>query len=122
MASQHAVADIRSESFPEYEGKIQDLYVEGYDPVSYSAPHSSLVRHSTWVAMGLILASQFGMGLAIWGATVAAYGYGASAQLSNQLILYGLVEAVVTLVLGSFLIVKGRAGYRQYREQTGRVN
>lgn len=43
MASQHAVADIRSESFPEYEGKIQDLYVEGYDPVSYSAPHSSLL-------------------------------------------------------------------------------
>ena len=52
MASQHAVADIRSESFPEYEGKIQDLYVEGYDPVSYSAPHSSLLRYSTWVAMG----------------------------------------------------------------------
>ena len=50
MASQHAVADIRSESFPEYEGKIQDLYVEGYDPVSYSAPHSSLLRYSTWVA------------------------------------------------------------------------
>ncbi|MGY6464262.1 hypothetical protein ACXIUA_10275 [Corynebacterium sp. UMB8791] len=122
MASQHAVADIRSESFPEYEGKIQDLYVEGYDPVSYSAPHSSLLRYSTWVAMGLILASLFGMGLAIWGATVGTYGYGASAEVSSQLILYGLGEAVVTLVLGAFLIVKGRAAYRQYREQTGRVN
>ena len=122
MASQHAVADIRSESFPEYEGKIQDLYVEGYDPVSYSAPHSSLVRHSTWVAMGLILASLFGMGLAIWGATLAIYGNGVTTEISSQLILYGLVEAAVTLVLGSVLIVKGRAGYRQYREQTGRVN
>ena len=44
-----AVADHHSETYPEFSGKIQDSYIEGYDPVSYGAPHSSLLRTSTWV-------------------------------------------------------------------------
>lgn len=51
----HAVADYASETYPEFSGKIQDTYIEGYDPVSFGAPHSSLLRTSTWVGMGLIL-------------------------------------------------------------------
>ena len=31
----HAVADYTSETYPEFSGKIQDSYIEGYDPVSY---------------------------------------------------------------------------------------
>ena len=45
-----AVADHHSETYPEFSGKIQDSYIEGYDPVSYSAPHSSLLRTSTSVS------------------------------------------------------------------------
>ena len=29
-----SVADIRSESFPDYQQRIEDAYIEGYDPVS----------------------------------------------------------------------------------------
>ena len=56
-ANNFAMADQASESFPNYESKIHDHYIEGYEPVSLGAPHSSLERTSTWVGMGLVLAA-----------------------------------------------------------------
>ena len=118
-----AVADIRNESYPEYVGRIDDTYIDGYDPVSLSAPHSSLTRNSTWVAMGLILSTLFGIGLAVWGAGAMAFGFGSQTHgLAERLLILGVVEAVVTAVLGAILIVVGRKDYKAYRKRTGRVN
>lgn len=118
-----AVADIRNESYPEYAGRIDDTYIEGYDPVSLSAPHSSLTRNSTWVAMGLILSTLFGIGLAVWGAGAMAFGFGSQTHgLAERLLILGVIEAVVTAVLGAILIAVGRKDYKAYRKRTGRVN
>ena len=118
-----AVADIRNESYPEYVGRIDDTYIDGYDPVSLSAPHSSLTRNSTWVAMGLILSTLFGIGLAVWGAGAMVYGFGSQTHgLAERLLILGVIEAVVTAVLGAILIVVGRKDYKAYRKRTGRVN
>lgn len=124
MASQQqAVADIRSESFPDYEGRIEDTYIEGYDPVSLGAPHSSLARTATWIAMGLILSSLFGIGLAVWGGAAMAFGFGAQTHdLSQRLLILGLIEAALTLAGGFALIAVGRRDYKAYRKRTGRVN
>ena len=117
------VADISVESFPEYGTTIQDGYIDGYDPVSLSAPHSSLTRNSTWVAMGLILSTLFGIGLAVWGAGAMVYGFGSQTHdLAQRLLILGIVEAVVTAILGAILIVVGRKDYKAYRKRTGRVN
>ena len=108
-----AVADIRNESYPEYVGRIDDTYIDGYDPVSLSAPHSSLTRNSTWVAMGLILSTLFGIGLAVWGAGAMVYGFGSQTHdLAQRLLILGIVEAVVTAILGAILIVVGRKDYK----------
>lgn len=118
-----AVADIRNESYPEYVGRIDDTYIDGYDPVSLSDPHSSLTRNSTWVAMGLILSTLFGIGLAVWGAGAMVYGFGSQTHdLAQRLLILGIVEAVVTAILGAILIVVGRKDYKAYRKRTGRVN
>lgn len=123
MASQEAVADIQSESFPDYQTKLEDSYIEGYDPVSLSSPHSSLSRYSTWVAMGLILASLFGLGILVWGIGSKVVGWGAQAEdASNILMILGGTEMVITLVLGFVLISIGRKDYKEYRRTTGRVN
>ena len=118
-----AVADIRNESYPEYTGRIEDTYIEGYDPVSLGAPHASLSRTKTWVAMGLILSALFGIGLAVWGAGAMVYGFGSQTHdLAQRLLILGIVEAVVTAILGAILIVVGRKDYKAYRKRTGRVN
>lgn len=118
-----AVADIRNESYPEYAGRIDDTYIEGYDPVSLSAPHSSLNRTTTWVAMGLILSTLAGIGLAVWGAGAMAFGFGSQTHdLAQRLLIIGVIDAVVTAVLGAILIAVGRKDYKAYRKRTGRVN
>ncbi|WP_066528857.1 hypothetical protein [Corynebacterium bouchesdurhonense] len=123
MASQDAVADIRSESFPGYQTKLEDSYIEGYDPVSLGSPHSSLTQYSTWVAMGLILASLFGFGIMVWGIGAHFYGWGAQSEdYSNALMMLGAIEMAVTLALGFLLISRGRKGYKEYRRTTGRRN
>lgn len=122
MASQHAVADIQSESFPGYQTQLHDSYIEGYDPVSLSAPHSSLSRYATWVSMGLILASLFGLGILVWGAGAHFVGWGAQENISRILMILGGAEMVVTLVLAFILLAVGRKDYKNYRKQTGRVN
>lgn len=121
-ANNFAMADQASESFPNYESKIHDHYIEGYEPVSLGAPHSSLERTSTWVGMGLVLAALAGFGLAIWGVGLNMFGYGSSAGNPDLYILIGLVSGVVGLIIGFGLIRYGRRYYRQYRKETGRSN
>ncbi len=94
-------------------------YIDGYDPVSLLAPHSSLLRTSTWVGMGLVLTSLAGFGLMIFGAATEIYG----TQDKAMFYLYlGVAIAAVLLIAGFGLIRHGRRYYRQYRAETGRVN
>lgn len=123
MASQHAVADISSESFPGYQTQLHDSYIEGYDPVSLAAPHSSLARYATWVAMGFILASLFGLGILVWGLGAHFVGWGAQAEDASQmLMILGGAEMVICLVAAAILLTIGRKDYKKYRKTTGRVN
>ncbi|WBT09079.1 hypothetical protein PAB09_01685 [Corynebacterium sp. SCR221107] len=94
-------------------------YIDGYDPSSLWAPHSSLQRTSTWLGMGMILASLAGFGTLIFG--IAAGGVGSQENWS----LYATIGAVfaVALLIGGFgMVHSGRSAYRQYRAETGRVN
>lgn len=118
-----AVADIRNESYREYTGRIEDTYIEGYDPVSLGAPHASLSHTKTWVAMGLLLSCLFGVGLAVWGAGAMAFGFGSQTHdLAERLLILGVAEAVITGVAGGVLIAMGRKDYKEYRKRTGRRN
>ena len=116
------VADISVESFPEYGTTIQDGYIDGYDPVSLGAPHSSLVKHITWVGMALILASLAGFGTLIYGAATTIWGHGASDDISQTLLIVGGIITAVTVIGGFIAIRAGRSGYRKYRKETGRRN
>ncbi|AWB83265.1 hypothetical protein [Corynebacterium liangguodongii] len=123
MAHTHeSVADIRSESFPQYQQSIEDSYIDGYEPVSLSAPHSSLNTHAMWVAMGLILAALFGIGLSVWGAGALVVGMGSEPNIGAKLLTLGLIEVAVTLIGAAVLMTIGRRNYRAYRKRTGRVN
>lgn len=53
MSGSHAVSKT-AEGYPVFTN-LTDGYIDGYDPVSLYAPHSSLQRTSTWIGMGLIL-------------------------------------------------------------------
>lgn len=116
------VADISVENFPEYGQKIQDGYIEGYDPVSLGAPHSSLVRNTTWIGMGLMLASLAGMGTLIYGAGTYIWGHGASDNITNEVLIAGAVMTVVMVIGSIILITVGRKNYKAYRKETGRRN
>ncbi len=125
MASNNfAVADQASESFPDYAPKLHDSYIDGYEPNSLSAPHSSLERSSTWIGMGLLLTSLAGFGIMIWMAATLIWGQGVTvAEYDTTLyMIIGAVTAVVLLVAGFGLIHRGRRYYREYRDTTGRIN
>lgn len=125
MASNNfAVADQASESFPDYAPKLHDSYIDGYEPNSLTAPHSSLERSSTWIGMGLVLTSLAGFGIMIWMAATLLWGQGvATAEWNTTLfMIIGAVTAVVLLVLGFGLIHRGRRFYREYVATTGRKN
>lgn len=94
-------------------------YIDGYDPSSLYAPHSSLQRTSTWVGMGLVLTSLFGFGILIFG--FAAGGFGSQEHWATFATIGALIAAAC-LVGGFGLITYGRRFYRQYRAETGRVN
>lgn len=123
-SNNHAVADQASESFPNYAPKIHEAYIEGYDPVSLGAHHSSLERYSTWIGMGLILTSLAGIGILIWVAANYLWGQGVAPAEYNLMMFFwiGLAIAVVLLVGGFGLIWRGRRFYREYRDTTGRRN
>jgi|LSQX01.1.fsa_nt_gb hypothetical protein len=125
MASNNfAVADQASESFPDYAPKLHDSYIDGYEPNSLGAPHSSLERASTWIGMGLVLVSLAGFGIMIWMAATLIWGQGVTvAEYDTTLyMIIGAVIAVVLLVAGFGLIHRGRRYYREYRDTTGRIN
>ena len=119
-ANNFAMADQAAESFPDYSTKIHDHYIEGYEPVSLGAPHSSLERTSTWVGMGLLLVSLAGFGFAIWALGLNLFGQGASGGNPDLYLIIGLVGGIggVSIALG--LIRYGRRYYRQYKKETGR--
>lgn len=120
--STDSVADIRGESFPDYQQRIEDTYIEGYDPVSLGAPHSSLNTHAMWIGMGLILAALFGIGLSVWGGAAMIWGMGSETNVGRRLLILGLIEVAVTLIGAVILMSIGRRGYKEYRTRTGRVN
>ena len=93
-------------------------YIDGYTPVSYTAPHSSLERGTTWTGMGLLLVSLAGLGAVLFGLGANSVG----TQTENWLLytIIGAVFFVITGVIGSVLIWKGRAPYRKYVKETGR--
>ncbi|MDO5031905.1 hypothetical protein [Corynebacterium sp.] len=122
MSDNHAVADHASETYPEFSGKIQDSYIEGYEPVSYAAPHSSLLRTSTWVGMGLILSLLPAAGMIIWGWSTYLWPDGTAGADYKTSLVWGIIFLAVILVAGVFGIRYGRRYYRQYRKETGRVN
>lgn len=105
------------QDFPVYEGTIEANYVEGYHPVSYEAPHSSLLRSSTWIGMGLVLASLAGFGILIFGFGAKAVG---SQENWDLYAVVGGVLAVVFLVAGFGAIFAGRSELRKWRARTGR--
>ncbi|MEO5304263.1 MULTISPECIES: membrane protein [Corynebacterium] len=117
-----AVADHHSETYPEFSGKIQDSYIEGYDPVSYSAPHSSLLRTSTWVGMGLVLSILPALGILIWGFGTKLYPQGTAGADYQINLIVGAIASVVVAILAIVSVKYGRRYYRQYRKETGRIN
>ena len=117
-----AVADHHSETYPEFSGKIQDSYIEGYEPVSYGAPHSSLLRTSTWVGMGLILSLLPAAGILIWGLGTWLYPVGTAGADYQINIIVGAIALVVVAILAVSSVHFGRRYYRQYRKETGRIN
>ena len=117
-----AVADHHSETYPEFSGKIQDSYIEGYDPVSYGAPHSSLLRTSTWIGMGLVLSLLPAAGILIWGLGTWQFPQGVAGADYQPNIIVGAISLVVIAVLAIGTIHFGRRYYRQYRKETGRIN
>ena len=86
--------------------------------MSYTAPHSSLERGTTWTGMGLLLVSLAGLGAVLFGLGANSVG----TQTENWLLytVIGAVFFVITGVIGSVLIWKGRAPYRKYVKETGR--
>lgn len=99
--------------------RIEDNYIEGYDPVSLHAPHSSLLKVSTWLGMGSILSVIPCMGIFI-------FGFGAHSVRSqvhaNVFILIGIIATILVLSTGVALVHYGRRDYRSYRARTGRIN
>lgn len=122
----------------------EEHFVDGYVPQSMNAEYSSLHRSTTWLGMGLWLAS-----LAVWGAFIfglaVMMGDGASAHEAGAVAFGdstptmggfnpsadfgsfnpayfmwgGLILAIVMDVIGLLLIIKGRSQYLAYRREFG---
>lgn len=105
------------QDFRVYEGAIEENYVEGYTPVSYEAPHSSLHRSATWIGMGLVLASLAGFGILIF--ALGAHSVGTQDNWDLYALIGGVIAAVC-LVGGFGGIFMGRSNLRAWRARTGR--
>lgn len=120
-SSNQAVAHTAGETFPAYSGSLH--YVEGYDPVSYEAPHSSLHKVPTWVGMGVALTSLFFMGMTLWALSIAAFGNSGQADINWQpMAIIGVVGALACIICATILIKIGRKDYHAYAKASGRVN
>lgn len=116
-----AVADFRSETYPEFSGEIQDTYVEGYVPNSLSAPHSSLQTTSMWVGMGLLMGSLPPAGIIIWALAVMVQPAGTQTAEQHQALLWiGIIATIIVAVIAVFLMWYGRRHLRRFRAKTGR--
>lgn len=118
-----AIADHASETYPEFSGKIQDNYIEGYEPMSFAAPHSSLLRTSTWVGMGLIMGILPAIGIITWGLGIYLFPKGTASEAHvDTTIIIGVVLTVIISIAAIVSVKFGRRYYHQYRKETGRVN
>lgn len=99
--------------------QMEQYYEDGFVPVSYEAPHSSLHRSITWVAMGCILISLAGFGMAIFGAASATVG---SQENPMLFVIIGLILGFGLLFGGFFMVHLGRKNYRDYKKRSGRIH
>ncbi|CCI84077.1 hypothetical protein [Corynebacterium otitidis] len=120
-AAREEVADTRNESFPAYDGQMR--YIEGYDPVSYEAPHSSLLRAETWIGMGLALMVTPFLGTLMWVGGMATIDNAGVSDLNlGVLLTIGIVGTVFFVAAAALAIRFGRRYYFKYRRETGRLN
>lgn len=124
MSAHALTSDSQTLDYPSYHsGHAEDLYIDGYDPVSLAAPHSSLLKTSTWLGFGLILASLAGWGTMIYGLAQYFTGTGTVEHDPVFFIVLGLVLGLGFLLSGLYLAaVVGRRAYFAYRKRTGRRN
>lgn len=115
-------ADFASESYRTYGDTIDATYIKGYDPMSLNAPHSSLEKSSTWVGMGVWVATLAFVGIFILGLGYMLWGSGTIGWDPSIFMIIGAIGAVIGFVGGYLLIRSGRAEYKAYRKRTGRVN
>ncbi|WKD62094.1 hypothetical protein CCICO_10475 [Corynebacterium ciconiae DSM 44920] len=99
--------------------RIEDNYIEGYDPVSLEAPHSSLLKGSTWWGMGFILSSIAFSGIILFG---LAAGSVDSQPEAHTYTIVGVIATAAVLLFGIALVVYGRRDYKAYVKRTGRHN
>lgn len=97
--------------------QMERYYEDGFVPSSFDAPHSSLHRSITWVAMGSILSSLAFFGMAIYGLAGAGNNDNPTAFL-----IAGLIGAALFLFGGFAMVHIGRANYREYVKRSGRIH
>lgn len=115
--SSHAAAETREATYPAFQGEPH--YLEGYRPVSYDSPHSSLHLAETWLGMGLILSSVIGIGTWVFGLGAKSVG---SQDGWMMLIVIGVVYMLASWIIGGALIHHGRRHFRAYKARTGRTS
>src|SRR5699024_11705902 len=87
--------------------QMERYYEDGFVPSSYDAPHSSLHRSITWVAMGSMLSSLLFFGIAIYGLAGAA-----GSDNPTPFIIGGVIGGVLLLFGGFGMVRIGRAHFR----------
>lgn len=128
MSSHAASAEMNDnlavDGYPTYHtGNAEDAYIDGYDPVSLGASHSSLLKTSTWLGMGLFMVSLAGFGTALFGFARSLWGTGLAAENNGLYTWGGLAFGVIVLLIALILMtVVGRKDYKSYRARTGRMN
>lgn len=124
--SAHAATEIqkKDDGYPTYHaGYAESLYIEGYDPASLTAQHSSLLKTTTWVGMGLMMASLAFIGTALFGVAQLLWGTGSVDHDPMIFVWIGAIGAVILLVVSFYLmLVVGRKDYKEYVKRSGRLN
>lgn len=88
-------------------------YVDGYQPVSLVAPHSSLLKTSTWLGAGLVLAALAGLGTLVFGLA------GGAPTMNGTIMTVGIVLTAVLVIVGFGLIAYGRRDWKKFSKATG---
>lgn len=97
---------------------MEKHYADDYVPVSFEAPHSSLLRTATWVGMGFILTSLAFLGALVFGLANMVNGVQENA---TTLTIGAAILAAFFLFGGFFLVHVGRKNYREYVKRSGRI-